>query len=341
MQIKHSVHYLNDDVFNAVKQVKNPQAPTVEDALAIKEAILKDGKIDAGEQDLLNELIVRGEEGFISWMREITGANAEEAQIVDVYGRGSATADAEKMQIAQFSKEAADALDISLGDQLARQTQLSLEFINDEVIQPGIQLAKDGVDGIKRMFNHIWQYDSSQGTKKENQANCGPASAHIVGENLGLDMPKLSEIRSMVGGRRGSGRGAFALSVPQVIRAVEKQGAKEGVEIKGDSLTLSSTRVDPALDHMREALDKGEQVILLTSNIAIQSRGQLNSGRGKGHYVVVNEVKPDGSIVISDPQKRGGEPITHSREHLQTHLQRRRRFGRPNVIMTFAKSAVS
>lgn len=47
---------VNQDVFNALKAVKNPTEIMKQEALNIRNAILKDGKVDSNEQILLNKL---------------------------------------------------------------------------------------------------------------------------------------------------------------------------------------------------------------------------------------------------------------------------------------------
>lgn len=349
----NSVHNLNADAFQALKNVQNPEAMTAAEAETLKAAILKDGSVDAAETQLIERLT---QQSPPPGSPILTGSTATENPVqIDVYAQGTAEADPESVQVARLSQEAADALDISVWDMTKAKANVAITFVENEVVQPidtfvdeniiepldehviqplNEHVVQPVVESVKRLINHVWQYDPSQGTRKENQANCGPASAAIVGENMGLEMPPLSQIRSSVGARRGNGAGAFALSTNQVIRAVEKQGEAQGQDIHGEAIPLS-TDVDALLDEMRERLDKGEQLILLTSNIAIRSARSLASGSGKGHYVVVNEVRDDGSIMITDPQKRNGLEIEHSREHLETHLRRRRRFGRPNTLIAF------
>jgi len=353
-----SVHYLNPEVFEAVKQVKKPASMTHEEAQNIKTAILKDGKIDEAEKDLIDEL-------------SNTSAKSTDPAVT-ITSQGTAEADGEVTNLAVLNKSVSEVLDVGFLEQVSSKAKVNYVFleqevkadvntaiqwtsehvvqpikenvidpINEHVVQPTMEIVDEAIEDVKEFFNHVWQYDPSQGTVSERRANCGPASAAAVGENLGLDMPDLDDIRRMVGARRGNGSGAFAISTNQVIQAVEKQADKEGREIEGGSTNLS-TNVDSVLDEMRERLENDEQLILLTSNIAIKSRNSLASGSGKGHYVVVNKVNDDGSIVITDPQKKDGAEITHSREQLQTHLQRRKRFGRPNTLIHFAdKSVVS
>lgn len=353
-----SVHSLNQDVFNAVKRVQNPASMTRVEAQAIKAAILKDGEIDDAERDLIAEL----------GNKSVKNTNPA----VTIGSQASAEAAAEVTHLAVLNKDLSEVLDVGFLELLGSKAKVNYVFleqeikadfdmavqwatenvvqpinenvikpINQNVVQPAIGIVEDTVKEVKGFFNHVWQYDPSQGTLSERKANCGPASAATIGEDFGLDMPTLSQIRSSVGARQGNGSGAFAISTDQVIRAVEKQANKEGREIDGGASNLS-TNVDSVLDEMRDRLAKGEKLILLSSNLAIKSASSLAGSSGKGHYVVVNEVRDDDSILISDPQKKDGREIEHSREQLETHLLRRRRFGSPNTLIHFAeKTAVS
>lgn len=56
MPIDGKVTGLNRPVFEALQKVKNPNEMTVDEAKSLRAAILKDGKIDASELDLLQEL---------------------------------------------------------------------------------------------------------------------------------------------------------------------------------------------------------------------------------------------------------------------------------------------
>ena len=192
------------------------------------------------------------------------------------------------------------------------------------MVDEAIALKDKAVEEVSSFFSHIYQF--SQGTSKEKQANCGPASAFIVGKNLGLNMPSLSAIRASVGAPRGNGGGAFAITTGQLGRAVTKQAEKEGRDIRFDEDRLS-TNVDDALKKMRESIAAGKQVVLLTSNIVSGSRG---------HYVVINKVNDDGSIEVSDPQSKNGAGRVHSRQELETALKRRtNRYGLQSTLLTF------
>ncbi len=199
----------------------------------------------------------------------------------------------------------------------------SSQFFNT-AIDEAIALKDKAVENVKGFFNHIYQF--SQGTAKEKQANCGPASAFIIGKNFGLSMPSLSSIRASVGAPRGNGSGAFAITTGQLGRAVTKQAEKEGRNIRFSEDNLG-TNVDSTLRKMREELAKGKQLVLLTSNIASGSRG---------HYVVINKVNDDGSIEVSDPQSQNGAGRTHSRRELEQALKKRTNtYGLANTLISF------
>lgn len=342
-----SVRQLNQDVYNALGKVQNPRQMNVTEAKAVREAVLKDGKVDDAESDLLAEL-------------RTTDHNRTEVRVTQ-----KAEFAPNSLTLGPVSGEAAEQLDIGRLDVLKAKASILVDDastwtrenvsqpLQENVIKPAAEwtdrnvvqpINEHVVQPVVQMFSHIWQYDPAQGTPSERQANCGPASAHIVGTNLGLDMPNLQDIRRNVGARTGNGQGAFAISTGQLVDAVENQATEEGRRIEGDETRLN-TNVDQVLNQMRERLAAGEQVVLLTSNLAIQQPTTLRSNSGSGHYVVVNEVKPDGSIVISDPQRQNGSQMTYSRQQLATHLQRRERFGRENMMVSFrdldASSAVA
>ena len=56
MTIDGRVNGLNRQVFEALQKVKNPQDISVDEAKSIRSAVMKDGKVDEMEQDLLLEL---------------------------------------------------------------------------------------------------------------------------------------------------------------------------------------------------------------------------------------------------------------------------------------------
>lgn len=165
-------------------------------------------------------------------------------------------------------------------------------------------------------------------TAKEAQANCGPASAAMILKQFGVSAPTMHQMRRLVGAPIGSRSGAFALSTPQVAEAVKRSAAQQGARISYDIKHLT-TNVDRTLDEMRRRLAAGEKLILLTSNIGTLSQG---------HYVVVKEVRNDGSIVVDDPGVRNGENRVHTRQELAKALSvRTQRYGRENSLIAFQR----
>lgn len=93
--IDRSVSNLNTDVYKAVKNVKNPEQMTKAEATAIRQAVLKDGTVDASEADLLAELT----------QKDRNQANVRISQ--------SAEFSPTSLSLGPVSKEAAAELDIS------------------------------------------------------------------------------------------------------------------------------------------------------------------------------------------------------------------------------------
>lgn len=165
-----------------------------------------------------------------------------------------------------------------------------------------------------------------EGSRMEAQGNCGPASAAIIIQEFGVEAPTMRDLRREVGAPTGTARRAYALTTDQVGKAVQETLAEHNIQVEYDVHGLS-TNVDRVLNQMRDKLAAGEKVILLSSNLASQSRG---------HYVVVKEVRRDGSIVIDDPGRRNGENDVYSRSRLEQTLKTRvNRYGLSNSLITF------
>lgn len=346
--IDRSVSNLNTEVYRAVQNVQNPSQMTKTEATAIRQAVLKDGTVDANEADLLAELTQADRNQANVRVSQSAEFNPTSLNLGPVSAEAAEELEISTMQLAGAkirakSEQASQWADRNIvqptreniiDPALERGRELVAQA-NEHIVQPALELADEYiVQPLQQAWNHVTQYNDAEGTRSENQANCGTASAKIVGLNLGLDMSSMRDIREDVGARTGDGTGAFALSTGQVIDAVENQAQREGRDITGTETPLS-TNADQVLGQMRDRLEAGEQVILLSSNLRLQSQRSLQGNGGKGHYVVVTEVRPNGSFVISDPQERNGEPVEYSRDHLATHLRRRQRFGRENVMLSF------
>ena len=185
-----------------------------------------------------------------------------------------------------------------------------------------------GWQSLKDTFTFQFEEKGKTGTAREAEANCGPASATMILKQFGIPAPPMQELRRMVGAPVGTRGSVFALTTTQVGEAVRKTAAARGVKLSYDVDRLS-TNVDQTLAAMKKRLDAGEKVILLTSNINSLSRG---------HYVVVKEVRPNGSIVVDDPALSNGENKVHTKAQLAKALSMRTsRYGLESSMISFKR----
>lgn len=163
----------------------------------------------------------------------------------------------------------------------------------------------------------------------ERQGNCGPASASMVLKEYGIAAPHLTAMRKLVGAPHGPGRDYYALTTQQVGESVRKVAAQKGVRIDYKVQANLGSNVNTVLAALRNVIQSGKQAILLTSNI--------NSG-GKGHYIVVKDVLPNGSIVVNDPALRDGEDFIQTRKELSDALIRRHtKWSSSNDLISFER----
>lgn len=183
-----------------------------------------------------------------------------------------------------------------------------------------------GWQALKDTFTFQFEESGRLGTAREAEANCGPASSSMILKQFGISSPTMQQLRRLVGAPIGTGGGAFALSTRQVAEAVKKTASQQGRVINYDIKGLSSN-VDTVLNDMRRRLAAGEKLILLTSGLNSLSRG---------HYMVVKEVRPDGSILIDDPGRSQGENRVHTRAQLAKALSMRsQHYGLDNSLIAF------
>jgi hypothetical protein len=328
--INKQVQNLNTDVMNALKAVKNPQNATVAEVREIRTAILKDGTIDSAEQDLIDEL------------------TEDNAKGIQISASGSA---APSISLSALSDDGQDAIGISLlalgkrkGELLYQNTKSKLTEVYQDAREELTELQEtmgekfdDFLTEGREFMTELFTFQYAEGTKSEQQANCGPSSASMIIKGLGIEPPPLADLRKMTGAPTGNGRGAFAMSTGQLESAVVRTAAQYGLEVTAKTEGLS-TNVDTALAAIKKKLDAGEKVVLLSSNIMVQS-----GSRGKGHYVVVKDILPNGSLVVDDPQSppERGLSRTHSKAEFANALRRRVNFGRANEIISFKAPEVA
>lgn len=186
---------------------------------------------------------------------------------------------------------------------------------------------------------HVYQYgEASQSEelspkeeKREEQANCGPASAAIVLKRLGIPYEDLHNLRidgdAVVGSDRPA-NGVYAIDADQLRTMVELNAARQMRDVESERIVLPED-AEAAYDTIRKALADGHEVVLRTGN--------MDSNGNGGHYVVVNSVgePPDRQLNISDPQNPDGAEHIESFEEFEQALKKRDKIGMPSDILLF------
>jgi len=186
---------------------------------------------------------------------------------------------------------------------------------------------------------HVYQYgEASQSDelspkqeKKEEQANCGPASAAIVLKRLGIPYEDLHNLRidgDAVVGSDKPADGVYAINADQLRTMVELNAARQMRDVESERIVLPED-AEAAYDTIRTALADGHEVVLRTGN--------MDSNGNGGHYVVVNSVgePPDRHLNISDPQNENGAEHIESFEEFEQALKKRDKIGMPSDILLF------
>ncbi|MEZ0369277.1 MAG: C39 family peptidase [Candidatus Sericytochromatia bacterium] len=183
-----------------------------------------------------------------------------------------------------------------------------------------------GWQALKDTFTFQFEEKGRLGTAREAEANCGPASATMILKQFGIVPPTMQKLRMLVGAPIGTSGDTFGLSARQVADSVKRTASQNGKFISSDIKTLSNN-VDTTLNEMRRRLAAGEKLILLTSNLNTLSRG---------HYIVVKEVRSDGSILVDDPGRSSGENRVYSRSQLSKALSMRsNNYGLESCLLSF------
>lgn len=155
--------------------------------------------------------------------------------------------------------------------------------------------------------------------------DCGPASASMVLKRFGVFNENMSSKDAILSVRQASGNKSTAFTESQFERSVEtlSNGKVKMTEDK------SGFGKDPKIfaDYLKNEIDKG-----LLPVIEVGSPYHDNNANFQGrHFMVVSEVKDDGSVVVADP---GGKQITTlSPERLEELL--RKGMARGNHVLSF------
>ncbi|MEK7434638.1 MAG: C39 family peptidase [Cyanobacteriota bacterium] len=126
-------------------------------------------------------------------------------------------------------------------------------------------------------------------------SSCGPASLSMVLKAKGFSGGNLANIREKMGERMYA-----ATDVENFSKGVK---ALSGGKLKAEVLDKTKSNVNSFLNTLRNEISKGNMPIMLSAFIN-------NDGThgGTGHYMVVNSVNKDGSIVVSDPTLPSSNP---------------------------------
>ena len=129
-----------------------------------------------------------------------------------------------------------DAVEIGLVSRLLKPLQnISLAPLADlpTDMLHGLENSLDrGWKALKDTFTFQFEEAGKTGTKREAQANCGPASATMILKQFGVQPPSMQQLRKMVGAPTGTGSRAFGLSTSQVVSAVKKVPLSRGCRSK-------------------------------------------------------------------------------------------------------------
>lgn len=321
-QIDRKVTGLNQDVTHALQAIGNRPA-TVAEAKAVRQAILLDGEIDDAEADLIAEMSQKDRSQIE--VGSAAGSISVVPFVDDALGQLSIS------RLALYRRKAEIVVDngiakgkqlIEQGKHLVHEAEAEIKEVASEAGSAFQHLYQEGKEFMTELFTYQYAttgHDALGSTPAERQANCGPSSASMVLKHCGIEPPTLTELRKLVNAPVGSSKGTYALTTHQVGEAVKRAAAQYGKTINYNVMPLA-TNVDQALATIRKQLDAGKQVILLSSNIAVQK-----GTAGKGHYVMVESVQPDGSLIINDPQKavEAGLGRTHTKAQFANALSRR------------------
>jgi hypothetical protein len=160
----------------------------------------------------------------------------------------------------------------------------------------------------------------AHGTPMEAQGNCGPASIAMVVDRLGGEAPTMQDIRKNASAITGNRTGIeYGLDAGQMEQGLKNTLGAQGITVETHTESYGSKATDQLIEDMRKGLAEGKEMILLTSN--------LESG-SQGHYIVINEVKANGNIVVHDPQSEDGQNREYTPEELKAGIKARRRFSR-------------
>lgn len=155
--------------------------------------------------------------------------------------------------------------------------------------------------------------------------DCGPASAAMVARRFGFNT-NLDSREAVQAARNASGvtsrrRGAWAIDENEVTKSIQNMsGGKVRETADTGLLRAGSENRDKIITTLRESLSRGDMPILLTGSPSTSSR----------HYMVVTDVKENGTLVMADPA--GGRVWEMTPAHLDKLMRKANRRGGSRVM---------
>ena len=191
----------------------------------------------------------------------------------------------------------------------------------DRIRQPGsTYVDRDFTYRAEESFVYQKGEIGENGTPMEAQGNCGPASIAMLIDRLGGEAPTMQQIRKNASAITGNKPNTeYGLDGGQMEKGLKDTLSAQGIAIETQTQSYGSKETDQLIEDMRKGLAEGKELILLTSNLETGSQG---------HYVVVNEVKANGNIVVHDPQSEDGQNREYTPEELKAGIKARRRYSR-------------
>lgn len=162
--------------------------------------------------------------------------------------------------------------------------------------------AGQAVDGVRN-----WILSQGTGLPSQN-GDCGPTSLAMVAKRFGF-LQGMSNRDAVQAARNATGvtrsrNGAWAVTEGEIARGISRLTGGQVQQTQATGLLRSgSANQAKVTQALRDSLARGDMPILLTGSPSTSSR----------HYMVVTEVKPDGTLMMADPGGGRVWPMSQSK----------------------------
>ncbi|MFN8672531.1 MAG: C39 family peptidase [Candidatus Sericytochromatia bacterium] len=166
-------------------------------------------------------------------------------------------------------------------------------------------LDKNAVISNKLSTIQNW-YDSQNDDSRNSGSNCGPCCASMILKANGINIPSKEPSNYLRDKYMGGGNDARGIG--QVINAINN-GSNGTLKAQNNSYDKTEAGYQKFLSDARAKLAEGKDLIVCFKNPAYD-------GKHGGHYLVVQGVNPDGSMIFADPQMHNNG-TTYSPERIK------------------------